>query len=87
MKNLSRVAVKLNDHISDAELSTKLSGEKYSVLETIHKSVYLGVHEAADMSLWHIEEGETSVAFPHLSEAVSQGVFGNATKVSFQVMW
>ena len=85
MTKLSRNAVKLNDLISDAELSTKLSGEEYSVLKTIHKTVSLGVHEVHDMSLWQMEEGESSVTFPHLSEAMSQNIFGSTAKVSFQV--
>ena len=85
MKKLSRIAVELNDKISDAEISTKLSGEKYSLLKTIHKSVFVGVHEVTDMSLWKFQEDETSVTFPHLSEEMSQGIFGDASKVSFQV--
>ena len=75
----------INDRISDAELSTKLLGERYSVFNTIHKSVLLGVHEVTDMSRWKLQEDETSVTFPHISGAMSQGIFGNLTKVSFQV--
>lgn len=75
----------LNDRISDAELWTKLLGEQYSVFNTIHKSVFLGVHEVTDMSSWQLQEEETGVTFPHISDAVSQGIFGNLTKISFQV--
>lgn len=73
------------DTISDAELSRKLPGEQYSLYDTIHKTVFLGVQEVADMSNWKLQEGQTSVSFPHLSKDISQGIFGNLSEVSFQV--
>lgn len=39
----------------------------------------------ADMSNWKLQEGQTSVSFPHLSKDISQGIFGNLSEVSFQV--
>ena len=61
------------------------SWESNTVCSTIHKSVFLGVHEVTDMSGWQLQEEETSVTFPHISDAMSQGILGNLTKVSFQV--
>lgn len=83
MKNLSRRALMLNEKISDAEISTKLPGEKHSSMRTLH--VFVGVHDATDVSLWDFEEDETSVTFPYLSKSISQEIFGNAQQVSFQV--
>ena len=85
MRNLSRIAVSLNDLISDAELLTKLSGEQYSMFDTIHKTVVLGVQDVADMSNWQLQEDGTSITFPHLSQAMIRGIFGNISKVFFQV--
>ena len=85
MKKLSRRALMLNGKISDAEISTKLPGEKHSSMRTIHKDVFVGVHDATDVSLWDFEEDETSVTFPYLSKSMSQEIFGNTQQVSFQV--
>lgn len=85
MKNLSRRALMLNEKISDAEILTKLPGEKHSSMRTLHKDVFVGVHDATDVSLWDFEEDETSVTFPYLTKSISQEIFGDAQQVSFQV--
>lgn len=85
MVELSKSALKLNERICDAEISTKLPGERHSSLKTIHKDVFVGVLDASDVSLWHFEEDEISVIFPYLSNSISQEIFGDAQQVSFQV--
>lgn len=85
MKKLSRRALMLNEKISDAEISTKLPGEKHSSMRTLHKDVFVGVHDTTDVSLWDFEEDETSVTFPYLGKSMSQEIFGDAQQVAFQV--
>ena len=84
MKNLSRRALMLNEKISDAEISTKLPGEKHSSMRTLHKDVFVGVHYATDVSLWDFEEDETSVTFPYLSKSMSQEILAMHSRLLFK---
>ena len=85
MKKLQRTALKLNDVISDAALSTKLSGEEYSVIRTNQQSVILGKHDVHEISHLHVKEEGASFTFPELSEDMRQKLFGQADNVNLQV--
>ena len=79
-------ALKLNDVISDAALSLKLTGEEYSSLKTKHHFLLLGKHELHEMSNLQMRDEDSHFIFPDLSEDMTQAVFGEATNVHVQVM-
>lgn len=85
MKKLQLYALKLNDVISDAALSLKLTGEEYSSVKTKHHSLLLGKHEVHEMNLLQVSDEDSNFAFPELSEDMTQTVFGEATNVHVQV--
>ena len=85
MKRLQNDTLKLNDFISDAALSSKMTGEEYSSIKTIHHSLLLGKHEVHEMNSLQVTAEDASFIFPELSKDMSQTVFGKATNVHFQV--
>lgn len=86
IKKLQLYALKLNDVISDAALSLKLTGEEYSSVKTKHQSLLLGKHELHEMSSLQVRDEDFHFIFPELSEDMTQTVFGEATNVHVQVM-
>ena len=85
IKELQLNALKLNDVISDAALSLKLTGEEYSSVKTEHHSLLLGKQESREMSNLQIKDGDSQFIFPELSEDMTKTVFGEATNVHVQV--
>lgn len=79
-------ALKLNDVISDAALSLKLTGEEYSSVKTKHHSLLLGKHELHEMSNLQVRDQDSHFFFPEVSEDMIQTVFGEAINVHVQVM-
>ena len=86
MKKLQLYALKLNDVISDAALSLKLTGEEYSSVKTKHHSLLLGKHEVHEMNLLQVRDEDSYFAFPEFSDDMTQTLFGEATDVHVQVM-
>ena len=86
MKTLQLYALKLNDVVSDAALSLKLTGEEYSSVKTKHHSLLLGKHELHEISSLQVTDKDSQFVFPELSESMIQSVFGGATNVHVQVM-
>ena len=80
-------ALKLNDVISDAALSLKLTGEEYSSVKTTHHSLLLGKHELHEMSSLEVRDEDSLFIFPELSEDMTKTVFGEATNVHVQVTY
>ena len=86
IKELQLNALKLNDVVSDAALSLKLTGEEYSSVKTEHHSLLLGKHESHEMSNLQMKDEDSYFIFPELSEDMTKTVFGEATNVHVQVM-
>lgn len=86
MKKLQGAAFKLNDVISDAALSSKMTGEEYSSIKTTHHSLLLGKHELQEMNSLHVVDEDASFMFPELSENMTRTVFGKASNVHVQVI-
>lgn len=86
MKKLQRHALELNNVISDAALSSKMTGEEYSSIKTKHHSLLLGKHELHEMDSLQVTDEDASFLFPELSEDMTQTVFGEATNVHVQVI-
>ena len=85
-KKLQLNALKLNDVISDAALSSKLTGEEYSSVKTKHHSLLLGKHELHEMSSLQVRDEDSYFVFPEFSDDMTKRVFGEATNVHVQVM-
>jgi len=85
-KKLQLYALKLNDVISDAALSSKLTGEEYSSVNTNHHSLLLGKHELHEMGSLQVRDEDSYFVFPELSDDMTKRVFGEATNVHVQVM-
>ena len=67
-------------------MSSRLTGEEYSVMKTKHNTVILGKLDIHEMSDLRVEDDKASFSLPVMDEGMTKKLFGNAEDVQFQVL-
>ena len=67
-------------------MSSRLTGEEYSVMKTKHNTVILGKLEIHEMSDLRVEDYKASFTLPVLDEGMTEKLFKKAKDVQFQVL-
>lgn len=83
---MQRRALDLQESMMNSILSSRLTGEEYSVMKTKHNTVILGKLEIHEMSDLRVEDDKASFSLPVIDEGMTEKLFGNAKDVQFQVL-
>ncbi|XP_022790315.1 polycystic kidney disease protein 1-like 2 [Stylophora pistillata] len=86
LQKIQRKALDLKESMVHSVMSSKLTGEEYSVMKTKHNTLILGKHEIHEMSDLRVEDDKASFLFPEMSEAMTKKLFGKAKDVQFQMI-
>lgn len=83
---MQRRALDLQESMMNSIMSSRLTGEEYSVMKTKHNTVILGKLETHEMSDLRVEDDKASFTLPVLDEGMTEKLFENAKDVQFQVL-
>ena len=83
---MQRRALDLQESMMNSIMSSRLTGEEYSVMKTKHNTVILGKLEIHEMSDLRVADDKASFSLPVMDEGMTEKLFGNVKDVQFQVL-